>query len=140
MRRTVRKQERKAAEKMATATIPLAMWDFGQCDPKRCSGRKLERLGVVRSIGLNYKWRGLILTPKATQAASRADKDIVAQFGCCVVDASWARIDEIPFHRIRGPNERLLPFLYASNPVNYGKPLRLNCAEVNVPPHSQNLK
>jgi pre-rRNA-processing protein TSR3 len=105
------------------------MWDFGQCDSKRCSGKKLERLGVLRALPLSYKFRGIILTPKATQAVSLADREIVAEYGVCVVDCSWARLDEVPFHKLRGPHERLLPYMLAANPVNYGKPLRLNCAE-----------
>lgn len=69
------------------------------------------------------------LRPKGKVPIAPCDRDIVLSSGLAVVECSWARLDEVPFHKIRSPNERLLPFLIATNPVNYGKPWRLNCVE-----------
>lgn len=109
--------------------IPLAMWDFNHCDPKRCSGKKLSRLGYVREMKVGQRFRGIVLTPNATQVLSPADAPILQEHGLAVVECSWARLDEIPFKRIKSPNERLLPELVATNPVNYGKVSKLNCVE-----------
>jgi pre-rRNA-processing protein TSR3 len=35
------------------------------------------------------------------------DREIVEQFGAAVVECSWARLDEVPFNKIGGKNERL---------------------------------
>lgn len=113
-------------------TTKLGMWDFAQCDPKRCSGRKLCRLKMIDEFRVNQKFRGIILTPSGSRVISPADRDVMIQSGLAVVDCSWAELEKVPFNRLPKGNERLLPFLVAANTVNYGKPYKLNCAEAFI--------
>lgn len=119
----------KERDKETSFPIKLAMWDFDQCDPKKCSGKKLKRLNLCRILRVGQKFNGIVISPNAKRYISPADKDIIMKSGMAVVECSWARIGEIPFHRIGGKEERLLPYFVAANPVNYGKPWRLNCVE-----------
>lgn len=36
--------------------------DFKQCDSKKCTGRKLERLRKLKSISHKSKFKGVVLT------------------------------------------------------------------------------
>lgn len=110
-------------------TIDLAMWDLEQCDSKKCSGRKLERLGMIRSISIQQRFRGLVLSPVGKIYVSREDKEIVEEFGTAVIDCSWALVDTIQFSKMKTNYPRLLPYLVAANPINYGKPWKLSCVE-----------
>lgn len=38
-----------SGEASLEVNFPVAMWDVAQCDPKKCSGRKLERFSMVMS-------------------------------------------------------------------------------------------
>ena len=109
--------------------LKLRMWDFNQCDPKRCSGARLARKGVFQKMPLKSPFRGIVLDPQAKVVLSPADKDILEKGGMSLIDCSWARLQEIPLHQMRSGHHRLLPFLVAANQVNYGRPFKLNCAE-----------
>ncbi len=85
--------------------------------------------------------------PKGKKPIAPCDDEVVLLRGLAVVECSWARLEEVPFGNIKSPNERLrepsevcarirvlkhivlVPFLIATNPVNYGRPWRLNCVE-----------
>jgi pre-rRNA-processing protein TSR3 len=49
-------------------------------------------------------------SPMGEKAVSPADRYLVEQFGVAVVDCSWAKIDEVPFSRIKSPGDRLCKY------------------------------
>lgn len=110
-------------------SVPLAMWDFEQCDPLRCTGKKLYRNGALRLLNTREPFRGVVLTPTATEFVSPEDAELVRQYGAAVVDCSWKELDKVPWSQLRMGAPRLLPLLIAANPVNYGRPSKLTCAE-----------
>ncbi len=104
--------------------------DFGTCDTKRCSASKLVRMKKIKPINPKHTCKSISLSPFGEKALSPMDRDMVEKSGLAVLDCSWNHIDELPDKFTRGSyKDRLLPFLISSNPINYGKPCKLNCAE-----------
>ncbi|KAL9009332.1 MAG: hypothetical protein Q9173_005629 [Seirophora scorigena] len=106
-----------------------ACWDLEHCDPKRCSGKRLMHFGMMRELAVGQKFPGVVISPNAKTLISPLDRALLETHGAAVVECSWSRIAEVPWPKIGGKHERLLPYLVAANPTNYGRPWRLNCAE-----------
>jgi pre-rRNA-processing protein TSR3 len=131
-RHTPRSVTREGEDGIVTMEKPpfkAACWDFGHCDSKRCSGKRLMHFGLMRELPVGQKFPGVVISPKGKTVVSPADGELLEQFGAAVVECSWVRVEEVPFSRIGGKCERILPYLVAANPVNYGRPWRLNCVE-----------
>ncbi|KAK4522797.1 hypothetical protein GAYE_PCTG30G0687 [Galdieria yellowstonensis] len=124
-----RDESRRDSESVQTKNIKLFIYDFQQCDVKRCTGRKLLRFGLVSSLDIRRNFRGIILTPTGSTAFSPQDAEIVLKYGLATIDCSWAKLDQVPFEKLSKAQPRLLPFLVAANPTKYGKPLQLSCVE-----------
>ncbi|MBR4226823.1 MAG: DUF367 family protein [Candidatus Methanomethylophilaceae archaeon] len=108
--------------------IPVIVYDKCQCDPKKCTAKRMLKFGLAReakTLG-SIPAGSIVLSPFSDRAL--APNDIPhARRGLVVMDLTWTNIDEFP--RLRKVEERALPYLLASNPINWGRPMELNSAE-----------
>ena len=106
----------------------LYIYYANQCDPKKCTGKKLARFELATLVrDVRRLPRGaLLLNPFVDEIVSRAD---AGAGRLCVLDCSWEHAREVFTscrYRLRS---RRLPFLLAANPVSFGKAHRLTTAE-----------
>lgn len=110
--------------------MKLYAYDAGQCDPKKCTARKLARAGLLKSVKVMRKipYKTILLVPIAEKALSPADRESVSSI--TVFDSSWDKIAtfEDPLRKLKR-KKRALPYLIATNSTNYGKPFILCSAE-----------
>lgn len=117
--------------------IVLYIVDLDECDPKRCSGKKLQRFGFARRIRSISEIPGnsVVLNPFSEKALSPDDACYAERGGITALDVSWRKVDSehsgsypcVHLHN-RG-RHRSLPYLIAANPINFGKPFMLSTAE-----------
>jgi pre-rRNA-processing protein TSR3 len=110
--------------------VTLFLYDRHDCDPKKCTGRKMVKFDLVRELNSPAQApRGcIVLDPTAEKALSMEDQGAARRSGILVMDLSWENIDSFP-PMPREPRQRALPYMLAANPVNWGKPMRLTTAE-----------
>ena len=108
--------------------IPVFVYDKNQCDPKKCTAKRMLKFGLANEAKtLHAIPKGsIVLSPFAEKALSPDDIKY-ARHGLVVMDLTWTNIDEFP--RPKGTNDRALPYMLASNPINWGRPMELNSAE-----------
>ena len=109
----------------------LILFNAGQCDPRRCTGKKLARLGeieVVKSLR-QIPHAAITLNPASSKALSSEDRVWAEKAGIAVLDCSWEKSEDFLFALRKRGRSRALPYLVAANPTNYGKPFKLSTAE-----------
>jgi pre-rRNA-processing protein TSR3 len=109
--------------------ISLYIYHASQCNPKKCTGKKLARFGFASLFEKVQKIpsKSILLDPMAEQALSPKDS---TEKGITVLDCSWEEVERV-FPQLLRMNlkHRALPYLVAANPVNFGRPFKLTSVE-----------
>ncbi|HUT27364.1 MAG TPA: DUF367 family protein [Methanomassiliicoccales archaeon] len=110
--------------------IKLYVYDERDCDPKKCTSRKMIKFHLAKELPnlRSVPYGVLVLDPFAPKAISREDLERVKAHGILVMDLSWENIESFPKIR-KDAAHRALPYMLAANPVNWGKPMKLTSAE-----------
>jgi len=108
--------------------LKLYSYHADQCDPKKCTSKKLARFGFLKILHSlkAIPYRSIVLDPTSDITLVPEDKKYLNR-GLVILDYSWKKIERFP--KLSGRQRRALPYLVAANPVNYGKPELLSSAE-----------
>ena len=102
---------------------------FKECDPKKCTALKLNKLGILNIMnGVNkILKRSIVLNPFAQKEINSDDRKLILKYGLVVIDCSWKKL--LKLKDLNFGVDRKLPPLIAANPTNYGKWEKLSSAE-----------
>ncbi len=108
----------------------LLVYHAGQCDPKRCTGLKLKKFGLVSFVKSmkDIPNGAILLNPFSQKALSTEDSAHLVK-GLVALDCSWERAKEVFAGVGKRTEGRVLPLLIAANPVNYGRISKLSTVE-----------
>ncbi len=109
----------------------LYIYHADQCDPQKCTGKKLaqRKLAVLFTNIRSLPAYIILLDPSAGKALSSVDRELASR-GIAALDCSWEKAEQVfPVLRRKKLFHRALPFLLAANPVNFGKPFKLSTLE-----------
>jgi pre-rRNA-processing protein TSR3 len=100
-------------------------------DPKKCTARKLNRLGyaILHKNSRDLHPKMILLNPFSKKSLSPEDISQAKKRGILAVDCSWKNAEEQFSDLSKNHLSRSLPFVIAVNPVNFGKPLKLTTLE-----------
>lgn len=114
--------------------MKVVVYHTNEDDPKKCTARKLERMGLVKLVEQvrRLPHGAVLLDPFAEKALSREDLPAANDNGLAGLDCSWETAVSAFDHARRRAEPRALPYLVAANPVNFGKPTKLSTLEALV--------
>lgn len=111
--------------------IKLYVYHANEDDPKKCSAKKLQKFGYAK-IFTNIRRtprNTILLNPFSDKSISKKDLEYAKNNGILAVDCSWKNAENSFEYLDKKNHSRALPFVVATNPVNYGKPLKLTTLE-----------
>ena len=111
--------------------MKITVFHANECDRKKCTSIKMEKLGKCKLVyNINKIPSGaVVLNPFAQKAVSYEDYRYVHRRGIVGLDCSWNEVSSSKKFFSLSKYHRSLPFLIATNPVNYGKPCILSTVE-----------
>jgi len=114
--------------------VKITVYHTNEDDPKKCTARKLERMGLVELVDRvrAVPPGAILLDPFAEKAVSAEDIETANRCGLAALDCSWETAETAFDHARRRTESRALPYLVAANPVNFGKPTKLSTLEALV--------
>lgn len=109
----------------------ITVFHADECDRKKCTSIKMEKMGKCKLVYDINKIPGgaVVLNPYAEKAVSYEDYRFVQRRGVVGLDCSWNEVSKSKKFFALSKYHRSLPFLIATNPVNYGKPCILSTVE-----------